>query len=187
VEELLLRPGASVVPRDWSVDGRFILYGALDPRTSFDLWALPLEGDRKPIVLLQTAFSEDGARLSPDGRWLAYTSDESGRPEVYVRPFLRPGGSQLISTSGRVQPMWRRKDGKELFYLSLERRVMSVSVQSDPSTFRASVPRALFDEPVAGDSYVVSRDGERFLINTVLPEASSPIQVVLNWTPEKKH
>jgi len=187
VEELLLRPGATVFPTDWSTDGRFILYQAIDHRTNYDLWALPLEGERKPIALVQTAFSETFGRLSPDGRWLAYTSDESGRLEVYVRPFLRPGGAQLISTGGGMQPVWRRTDGKELFYLSPERRVMSVSVQSDPSTFRASVPRALFDEPVAGDSYAVSRDGERFLINTVLPEASSPIQIVVNWTPEKKH
>jgi dipeptidyl aminopeptidase/acylaminoacyl peptidase len=184
VEELLLRPGATVFPTDWSTDGRFILYQALDTRTNYDLWALPLEGERKPITLVQTAFSETFGRLSPDGRWLAYTSDESGRLEVYVRPFLRPGGAQLISTRGGMQPVWRRTDGNELFYLSPERRVMSVSVQSDASTFRASVPRALFDEPVGGDSYAVSRDGQRFLINTALPEASAPIQIVLNWTPD---
>ena len=186
VEELLLRPGATVFPTDWSTDGRFILYQALDTRTNYDLWALPIEGERKPITLVQTAFSETQGRLSPDGRWLAYTSDESGRQEVYVRPFLRPGGAQLISTGGGMQPIWRKTDGKELFYLSPERRVMSASVQSDPSTFRASVPRVLFDEPVASDSYAVSRDGERFLINTVLPEASSPIQIVVNWAPERK-
>src|SRR3990172_8928900 len=120
-EELLLRSGATNVATDWSADGRFILYQALDPRTNYDLWALPVEADRKPIVLLQTAFSEGEGRLSPDGRWLAYTSDESGRPEVYVRAFLRPGGSQLISTSGGRQPMWRRKDGKELFYILPDR------------------------------------------------------------------
>jgi hypothetical protein len=179
-----LRPGATVFPTDWSTDGRFILYQALDTRTNYDLWALPIEGERKPITLVQTAFSETFGRLSPDDRWLAYTSDESGRLEVYVRPFLRPGGAQLISTRGGMQPVWRRTDGNELFYLSPERRVMSVSVQSDASTFRASVPRALFDEPVGGDSYAVSRDGQRFLINTALPEASAPIQIVLNWTPD---
>lgn len=183
-ENLLLRTGATNIATDWSTDGRFILYQALQPKTNYDLWTLPLEGDRNPIVLVQTAFAEEDAHLSPDGRWLAYTSDESGKPEVYVRPFLRPGGSQLISTTGGWQPRWRRGDGKELYYLSPERRVMSVLVQSDPSTFRASVPRALFDEPVAGDSYAVSRDGERFLINTAVPEASAPIQIVVNWTPD---
>jgi Tol biopolymer transport system component len=186
-EELLLRTGATNVATDWSADGRFILYQAMLPRTNYDLWALPLEGDRKPIALVQTAASEADGRLSPDGRWLLYTSDESGRPEVYVRPFPRPGGSQLISTSGGRQPRWRRTDGKELFYLSLERRVMSVSVQSDPSTFRGSVPRALFDEPVSEGSYDVSRDGQRFLINTAVPEASAPIQIVVNWRPEERH
>jgi dipeptidyl aminopeptidase/acylaminoacyl peptidase len=185
-EELLLRTGATNVTTDWSTDGRFIVYQALLPRTNYDLWALPLDGDRKPIVLIQTDFSEEDARLSPDGRWLAYTSDESGRPEVYVRPFLRPGGSQLISTSGGWQPRWRREDGKELFYLSPERRVMAVSVQFDQSTFRGSVPRVLFDELVFRGTYDVSRDGQRFLINTVLPEASAPIQIVVNWKPEPK-
>jgi Tol biopolymer transport system component len=111
-EELLLRTGATNVATDWSADGRFILYQALLPRTNYDLWALPLEGDRKPIVLVKTDFSEEDARLSPDGRWLAYTSDESGRQEVYVRPFLRPGGSQVISTSGGRNPMWRRERRK---------------------------------------------------------------------------
>jgi Tol biopolymer transport system component len=185
-EEPLLRTGASNVATDWSADGRFILYQALQPKTNYDLWALPLEGDRNPIVLVQTEFSEQDARLSPDGRWLAYTSDESGRPEIYVRPFLRPGGSQLISTSGGWQPRWRRGDGKELFYLSPERRIMAVSVQSDSSRFRASTPRELLDEPVSEGSYDVSRDGQRFLINTVLPEASAPIQIVVNWKPEPK-
>ena len=186
-EELLLRTGDSIYATDWSADGRFILYQASSARTNYDLLALPLEGDRNPIVLVQTAFSEEGARLSPDGRWLAYTSDESGRPEVYVRPFLRPGGSQVISTSGGWQPRWRRGNGKELYYLSPERRVMVVSVQSDPTTFRGSAPRVLFDERVSDGSYDVSRDGQRFLINTVLPEASSPIQIVVNWRPEERH
>ena len=188
-EKLLLRSNATMFPNDWSADGRFIIYEAFDPRTNYDLWALPVEGDRTPIALGQTAFSERGGRLSPDGRWLAYSSDESGRLEVYVRPFLPPGGSRLISTGGGVEPLWR-SDGKELFYLSPERRVMSVSVDSDESRFQPGVPRALFEEFIkveeSGRSYAVSRDGQRFLINTVLPEASSPIQIVVNWKPEKK-
>jgi Tol biopolymer transport system component len=185
-EELLLRTGATNDPTDWSADGKFILYVARQPGTSSDLWALPLEEDRTPIVLLQTPFLEEGARLSPDGRWLAYTSNESGRQEVYVRPFLRPGGGRLISTGGGWQPRWRRADGKELFYLSPERRIMAVSVQSDSSRFEASTPRELFDEPVSDGTYDISRDGQRFLINTILPEASSPIQIVVNWKPEPK-
>jgi Tol biopolymer transport system component len=184
-EELLLRTGATNLATDWSVDGVFILYQALDPGTNPDIWALPLGGDRKPFVLVQTPFSETDGCLSPDGRWLAYTSDESGRPEVYVRPFLRPGGSQLISRSGGRRPLWR-KDAKELFFVTPERRVMAVLVQSDSTTFRASIPRALFEERVYQDSYAVSRDGQRFLINTVLPEASAPIQIVVNWKPEPK-
>jgi dipeptidyl aminopeptidase/acylaminoacyl peptidase len=188
-EELLLRPGGTVFPTDWSTDGRFIIYQATDPGTRVDLWALPLDGDRKPLALVHTAFSESNGRLSPDARWLAYASGESGRSEIYVRPFEGPGGSRLISTNGGVQPVWR-DDGKELFYLSPERSVMSVSVDSDESAFQPGIPRALFHEPVIvvdpyGVSYAVSGDGQRFLINTVLPEASAPIQVVVNWKPEK--
>jgi hypothetical protein len=89
--------------------------------------------------------------------------------------------------TARRLPRWRRKDGKELFFLSPERRVISVSVDSDDSTFQTSVPRPVFDETVGGDSYAVSRDGRRFLINTVLPEAAAPIQIVVNWTPERKN
>ena len=98
---------------------------------------------------------------------------------------MRPGGSQLISTGGGWRPFWRRKDGEELFYLSPERRVMSVSVQSDPTTFRASLPRVVVDEPVH-TSFSVSADGQRFLIPTALPEASAPIRVVVNWMLETK-
>jgi serine/threonine protein kinase/Tol biopolymer transport system component len=185
-EELLLRTGATNIATDWSVDGRFILYQALDARTKPDIWALPLEGRREPVALVQSPFSETDGRLSPDGRWLAYASDESGQPEIYVRPFLRPGESQLISRSGGRRPMWRGMDGRELFYVSPERRVMSASVESDSATFQASVPRQLFDELVFEDSYAVSRDGQRFLVNTVPPNASAPIQVVVNWKPEPK-
>jgi hypothetical protein len=146
-EELLLPSGGvALYATDWSTDGRFILYEALDPRTNYDLWALPLEGDRKPIALVQTPFSEMNGVLSPDGRWLAYSSNESGRHEIYVRLFLRPGGSRLISTGGGVQPTWRG-DGRELFYLSPQGGVMSVSVDPGESTLRADVPRSLFDEP----------------------------------------
>ena len=175
----------SVSESDWSSDGRFILYEASRAATNTDLWALPLDGDRTPIPLVQSGYSDEDGRLSPDGQWLAYTSDESGRREVYVRPFMRPGRSQLISTGGGWRPLWRRKDGEELFYLSPERRVMSVSVQSGPTTFRASVPRVVVDEPV-DRSFSVSADGQRFLIPTALPEASAPIRVVVNWMLETK-
>lgn len=188
--ELLLRTGATNLATDWSADGRFILYQASVPETIFDIWALPLEGERKPIPLVRTAFSETAARLSPDGRWLAYTSDESGEHEVYVRPFLEPGGSQPVSTSGGLQPLWRR-DGEELFYLTLDQKVMSVRVESGGSSIRLSAPRPLFEAPILpGEpydrSYAVSRDGQSFLIATGLPRASSPIQVVVNWMPENK-
>jgi Tol biopolymer transport system component len=190
-EELVLRSSRVIFPVDWSSDGRFIIFEDTSPETNTDLWALPLEGDRKPIALVQTRFAELGGQLRPDGQWLAYTSDESGRPEIYVRPFQAPGGGRSISTSGGTHPDWS-SDGRELFYLSLERSLMSVPFDSNERTFQTGVPQELFNEPRipadedTGRPYVVSRDGQRFLFNTVLPEASSPIQVFVNWTPERK-
>ncbi len=184
--KLLLRNGATNIATDWSADGRFVLFQASDPKTVFDLWALPMENEGKPIPLVRTEFSDEAARLSPDGRWLAYTSDESGRHEVYVRRFLEPGRSQPISTGGGLQPLWR-SDGKELFYLSAERSVMSVEVESDGPTIRVGGSVRLFEAPIVAAtpyerSYAVSRDGQRFLVATASPETFSPIQVIVNWT-----
>jgi Tol biopolymer transport system component len=189
-DELLLRTGATNVASDWSPDGRFIIYQASNPKTNFDIWAAPVEGEGEPIPLVQTEFYEAGAVVSPDGRWLAYSSDESGRHEVYIRRFLGPGGSQPVSTHGGLQPLWR-SDGRELFYLSLERNVMSVEVSSTESAIRLGAPRTLFEAPILlgepySRTYAISRDGQRFLISTVPPDASSPIQIVLNWMPKER-
>ena len=170
---------------DWSTDGRFILFDAYDAKTGGDLWALPLFGDRKPYALLNTPFSEQQGHFSPDGRWFAYTSNESGRYEVYVQSFPLSGGKWLVSTAGGAQPHWRR-DGKELFYVAADRRLMAVDVTAGAS-LEASAPKALFQTQVvrydAPNRYDVSADGQRFLINTPVGEVSqTPITVVLNWT-----
>ena len=114
------------------------MYISDDPKTGYDLWVLPLEGDRKPQPYLQTQFRENQGQFSPDGHWVAYTSDESGRLEVYVQPFPAAGGKWQISTNGGENPKWRR-DGKELFYLGLDRRLMAVEVKTAP-TFEAGLP-----------------------------------------------
>ncbi len=186
-EILLLRAGVNGFPLDWSPDGKWILYAQTGQKTALDLWLLPLEGDRTPIPYLQTPFNEtarNGA-FSPDGRWIAYQSDESGQNQVYVQTIPASGAKYQISTAGGTQPTWRR-DGKELFYVSTDQKLMAVSIalgaRVEPGT-----PQALFPVsqvgPVTG--YAPSRDGQRFLVNVPAGAegvAAPPITVVLNWT-----
>jgi len=183
-EELLLTAPDSE-PTDQSQDGRFLLYQKNDSKTKMDLWVLPLSGDRKPKPFLQTEFDEAQGRFCPDGRWVAYTSNESGRPEVYVQPFPGPGPKVQISTTGGMMPQWRG-DGKELFYLA-QGRLMSVEVKAG-AQFEAGVSRLLFDAQLstthgmaAGNDYEVAADGKRFLIIKPTEETSAVI-VVVNWT-----
>jgi eukaryotic-like serine/threonine-protein kinase len=186
-EELLLKEKRSTYPQDWSRDGRFLLFSAMDPKTGSDLWLLPLEGTRTPKPLLQTPFNEAEARISPDGRYLAFASDESGRAEVYVRPLNSSGEQWQISRQGGSKPEWRR-DGKELFYLAEDRKLMALEL-GDGTGFDRSAPRPLFqtrtprvDFPGFHSLYAVTPDGQRFLVVTE-PEgrASPPITVVLDW------
>jgi len=175
-------------PTDWSPDGRFILYRALDAKTNFELWALPVGSDQKPIPFMKTAFGVSHGQFSPDGRWVAYASNESGRWEVYVAPFPGPGGNWKVSSAGGSEPRWRR-DGKELYYLAPDGKLMGVEVREGP-TFDAGAATPLFQTRLrqhisAADlfSYDVSADGRRFLVNTDVGEvASTPLTVVLNWT-----
>ena len=187
-DELLLS-ATDVEPTDRSQDGRFLLYQRNDPKTKWDLWVLPLFGDRKPKPFLQTEFDESQGQFSPDGRWVAYSSDESGRPEVYVQPFPGPGPKIQISTAGGMQPKWRR-DGKELFYrVDGTGKLMAVEVKAD-GQFQAGVPQVLSVETtvathgmLTGDHYAVSADGKRvFSIKANQESAAAPITVVLNWT-----
>ncbi|MEW5975489.1 MAG: protein kinase [Acidobacteriota bacterium] len=170
-------------PQDWSLDGRFILYTNLDSKVGQqDLWFIPLFGDRQPAPFLTTPFEEKQGQFSPDGRWVAYCSDESGKDEVYVQSFPVAGNKVLISTSGGTEPRWRR-DGKELFYLAADGRLMAVEILKAGPTLTAGIPKAL---PVktrrrARASYAVTGDGQRFLIYTATDEPPI-IDVVLNWT-----
>jgi dipeptidyl aminopeptidase/acylaminoacyl peptidase len=151
-----------------------------------DLWILPLFGDRKPFPFLNTPSYEKEVRFSPDGRWLAYVSDESGKNEVYIQSFQKSGEKRTISTAGGSQPVWRR-DGKELFYLAADNRLMVVPVKVG-SSFESGVPAALFRiDPAVEHAYDVTSDGQRFLVNTNVTRAESlPITVVVNWTASLK-
>jgi Tol biopolymer transport system component len=185
----LLKSNTAKYPQDWSFDGRFILYSNFDPQTNqLDLWVLPLFGDRQPEPFLKTPFEEKQAQFSPDGRWVAYCSDESGKDEVYVQSFPVPGNKALISVGGGRRPRWRR-DGKELFYLSDDGRIMVLDIKAG-STLTASIPRALpLRGPLRGEpdlgTYSVAADGQRFLIPTGKQSATAEvINIVLNWTAD---
>jgi Tol biopolymer transport system component len=170
---------------DWSADGRFVLFDLAGSTGGSDIWILPLSGDTKPYPLLQSPFREYQGHFAPDGKWFAYTCNESGRDEVYVQSFPPSGGKWQVSTGGGAQPHWRR-DGKELFYIAPDRKLMAVDVTMG-STFETSAPKALFQTQVvryeAPNRYVVVGDGQRFLVNAPVEEVSqTPITVVLNWT-----
>src|SRR5688572_11768275 len=189
-DEALLKSDDSKLPNDWSADGRFILY---QTRTPTDLWVLPLSGEQKPFPFLQAEFSEGWGRFSPDGRWVAYTSNESGTWQVYVQSFPASGGKWQVSTNGGTHPQWRR-DGKELFYISADRKLMAVDVKGEGPTFDAGVPKALFELrlqtlglPRPGEVYVTAADGQRFLVTSAPEERiTTPTTVVMNWTADLK-
>jgi hypothetical protein len=154
----------------------------------YGIFALPLFGESKPIPILNTPYAEGGARLSPNGRWLAYDSNESGRFEVYVRPFPDPGGKWQVSSEGGYNPAWSG-DGKELFYRAPGFRMMAVPVETE-GTFEAGTPVQLFDvrpgRSIFGGEYEVADDGQRFLFVLRAGEEDElkPYTVVLNWMAE---
>jgi DNA-binding winged helix-turn-helix (wHTH) protein/Tol biopolymer transport system component len=188
-EELLLQSDIAFAPSSWSPDGRYIIYQQGLPKTKNDLWLLPLAGDRKPILFLQTPFMEHQGKFSPDGAYVAYISNDQGRIEVNVQPFPASGSKWQLSTNGGNHPHWRG-DGKELYFISLDNKLMAVDVYPG-SRFEASAPKALFDlTPLGtyrGAGYTVTPDGQRFLFITHGQEtANSQYTVVVNWAAEVK-
>jgi Tol biopolymer transport system component len=186
-EELLLKSGESKFPSSLSRDGRFLLYTSADPKGKNHLWVLPLAGDKKPFPFLETEFNDVDGHFSADGQWVAYRSDESGRYEIYVRRFSPDskaaasdaGGKWQVSYGGGIEPRWSA-DGKELYYATLDWKMMAVEVTSKP-VFQAGTPKLLFQAPVQpgrgpGDFTV---DGQRFLF--LAPMGQAPFTVILNW------
>ena len=182
-DELLLKSDYWKVAHDWSKDGN-LLFMELNPQTKYDLWILPMEGDRKPYPYIQTPFTEVQGRFSPDGKWISYLSDESGRMELYVQAFPANGTKHHISTDGVASAGTWGRDGKELFYIAPDGKMMAVAVKTG-TTFAASTPKSLFDHnSVQGipDYFSVTHDGQRFLLRTnVGTPIPQPFTVVLNW------
>lgn len=194
-DELLLHTEHDAYADDWTTtakDGEFIIYETDDPKTRFDLYVLPLFGDRKPFPFLNSEFNENHAQFSPDGRWVAYVSDEFGRAEVYVQSFPVSGGQWQVSTTGGDQPQWRR-DGRELFYVTPDKKLMAVAVTPGAS-FKAGAPVTLFATRIPTTSltddrnnFVPAADGQRFLVNNLVEEGNTrPITLVLNWAADLK-
>ena len=215
-DELLLATPGSKGANDWSPDGRLLLYRDVDPRTGFDLWVLPFEqegvgagsatnlgetsarrGPLRPVEgadavpIAHTSATETNGQFSPDGQWIAYESDESGRFEIYVQPFGGQGTRQRVSIDGGTQARWR-SDGTELYFIApgglLNAVPIRLSRDEGPSDFGAPVP--LFQVRVdAGDpgypQYIVSRDGQRFLVNTIVDAGPGVVSAILHWTPPR--
>ena len=181
-------------PDSWSRDGKYIICDKNGgPRTKVDLWVLPMTGGEQPFPYIATEFEEAHAQFSPDGRWVVYTSNESGRPEVYVQSFPIGGGKWQISNGGGDQAQWR-SDGKELFYVALDNSLMAVPIEVSGTGIDVGRPLLLFRTsiPLGGitddrNNYAASQDGQRFLINTLADATSmQPLILVLNWAGEIK-
>jgi Tol biopolymer transport system component len=187
-EELLVAAKGLAVPKSWSPDGQFIIYAQVNPGTGADLLGIRVEPDPKPFALAQTPATEDQGQFSPDGHWVAYTSNESAVSEIYVIPFppSSNGGKWLVSRRGGVMPRWQR-DGKELFYISPDSKMMAVPVRTHP-VFQSGTPRALFHSEIVDTgirtgplSWDLSPDGKRFLIISPSPTEEPSLTVALNW------
>ena len=190
-EQLLLGPPRQFrIPHGWSPDGKFLLYREItDTKTGSDLWALPAEGDRKPVPIANSPFIEQSAQFSPDGRWVAYSSNESGSPETYVVSFPAGSGKWQVSTAGGFWPRWRR-DGRELFFVTTEGQMMAAGINASGAAFEAALPVVLFDIPSGAGAgpkpqYAVSGDGRFLFTASVDAATAASMTLVQNWMPRR--
>jgi serine/threonine protein kinase/Tol biopolymer transport system component len=183
-EELILDTSSPKDPTDWSRDGKYILYNEYSNSANAGIWVLPMDGDREPFEFITTDFVEIHPRFSPDGKWVAYSSDESGRYEVYIAPFPGPGRKWQISSNGGLQPRWRG-DSRELFFQSPSGQVMSAELENVDGELIVGADTALFDFQNGGD-YDVTDDGQKFLIIRDFDKVMTPLTLVINWNEELK-
>jgi serine/threonine protein kinase len=197
-EELLLDSPEVKRPWSWSGDGRFLAYMQQDvqpTKDKFDIWILPMSGDRKPFAFLQSDYEKDAPVFSPNGRWIAYSSEESGAAEIYVASFPDAATKLQVSNHGGFSPVWRR-DGKELFYLSMGGQLMTVGVANEGSGLRLEAPESLFlmgfslsrgGTPLfQRQPFDVSPKGDRFAVTSFATVKAEPLTLVMNWDAELK-
>jgi Tol biopolymer transport system component len=195
-EERLFESPESLRTQDWTLDGKLLLYlvnsNDLSSKTRFDLWVRRMTGDPKPEPFLSTSSQEGSGQFSPDGKWIAYTSDESRDNEVYVQSYPAGGAKRRVSSTGGNWVRWRR-DGGELFYIAPDRKLMSVAVQAISGSLKVGTPRALFTIPftlsttdgLSPYTYDVTQDGQQFLVLVPAGDAASPpMTVILDWQAE---
>jgi Tol biopolymer transport system component len=192
-DEVLLETPNDKVAQDWSQDGRYLLYCENDPKTGSDLWVLDAtRPERKPRAFVNTPADERMGQFSPDGRWVAYETNESGRSEIVVTSFPNPTGRWQVSVGGGAQPRWRA-DGSELYFIAADGKLMAEPVSASGAAFEVRLARPLFQVGIVTASttaqkpqYAVARDG-RFLINQPAKEATiAPITLLMNWNPDIK-
>ena len=177
---LLLKTNSDISPKDWSSDGKYILYGYFGARSG--LWVLPMFGEHKPFLYLNNGFNLPEASFSPDSKWVAYSSNESGTYQIYIQSFPEPKEKYQISTNGGRSPEWR-KDGKELIYISSSNKLTAVEIKTQPHVHIGSIV-PLFNVEFAGwaNAYEVLNNGQDFLVNRLSTiNVSKPIRVVVNW------
>jgi serine/threonine protein kinase/Tol biopolymer transport system component len=194
-EKLLETPGIIDYVFSVAPDGRYIAYMRHDPKSStgWDIWALPMfpdkSGEQKPFAVIATNFLDVTPSFSPDGKWLAYSNDETGRMEVYIQPFPGGAGRWQVSTAGGARPTWRN-DGKELYFWSIDQQLMAVDIQQNSANLQLGTPHALFKASVVSGPtgiYTASADGKKFVMNTVLPQSQSePLTLITNWPADLK-
>jgi Tol biopolymer transport system component len=185
-ETAVATTGLYPVASAWSPDGRYLVYSASNEKTGTDLWLLPMMGDQGPLPLVQSEHVESQATISPDGRWFAYTSNETGQNEIYVQAFPKPGQKWRVSKHGGGDARWRR-DGRELFFIASNRQLMSVPIKSGTAfehgdaiaVFNAGIPAYWY---FGRNVYDVSRDGRFLFMSPIEDDRMAPLTVVVNWT-----
>jgi Tol biopolymer transport system component len=185
-DEVIMESKDVLRATDWSPDGSALCVTQYSGQTQGDIRIISMNGEKKQGMFLQTAYNEEDGRFSPDGRWIAYASNETGQSEIYIRPYPGPGSPIKVSTAGGTAPCWRR-DGREMFYVSNDNKMMSIDIQSSASSFESGTVRELFPRTPIMEAYDVFPDGKRFLINRVIePSVTDPVTIVVNWMQKLK-